>query len=207
MPNECGPGRSTPFWRKYRRPCPRAARSTSAAGRAGTDVIWLAANGWHATGLDISNTAIRRAREAARAAGVPLGRAEFRVADITNLRTDQRYDLISASFLHSPVELARGHILRRAARHVAPSGHLLITSHAVPPPWAGAQLESGFNTPENEIAMLDLDEAEWTTEIAQLREREATSRNGETATLTDSIVLLRRRRRTRSTPRRRDSGP
>lgn len=102
----------------------------------GGDVIWLAQQGWHALGLDISATAVRRATEAAQARGFTEQQARFQNVDVTQLDVDQRFDLISASFLHMSDEQERVDILRRAAAHVAHGGHLLLTSHAEPPPWA-----------------------------------------------------------------------
>lgn len=51
----------------------------------GGDVVWLAKRGWHATGIDISDTAIQRARAAAHAAGLTEAQANFRVADLAEL--------------------------------------------------------------------------------------------------------------------------
>lgn len=186
--------------------------STLAPGRAldlgcgeGGDVVWLAQQGWAATGIDISPTAIRRATDAARAAGLDASRAEFRVGDLSDLDAGDRFDLVTASFLHSPVELPRERILSLAAEHVAPGGHLLLTSHAAPPPWAQA-LHDGhghagagersthprFPTPEEEIASLALDEGEWDVLVAETRERETVGPDGAAAVLSDGVVLLRR---------------
>ncbi len=100
----------------------------------GGDVLWLAAHGWRATGIDISVTAIGRARAAAADAGADAASARFVAGDLAALDVDETFDLVTASFLHSPVDLPREEILRAAAERVAPGGHLLITSHAAPPP-------------------------------------------------------------------------
>ncbi|MGI8394487.1 class I SAM-dependent methyltransferase [Leucobacter sp. W1038] len=177
----------------------------------GGDVVWLAKRGWHATGIDISETAIQRARAAAHAAGLTVAQANFRVADLAALAAEEQFDLVTASFLHSPVELPREHILRRAAAHVAPGGHLLITAHAAPPPWAADLHHHGsdgqgpgdhssveheapeFPLPEDELSALDLNPEEWDTVIAQTRDREAVAPDGAHVVLTDGIVLVRRR--------------
>ena len=182
----------------------------------GGDVVWLAKRGWRATGIDISETAIQRARAAARDAGLTEAQANFRVADLAELAADERFDLVTASFLHSPVELPREQILRRAAAHVAPGGHLLITAHAAPPPWASDLHDHGsgghgsedhssedrdsethevprFPLPQDELAALDLDPKEWDTLVAQTRDREAVAPDGAHVVLTDGIVLVRRR--------------
>jgi len=159
----------------------------------GADVLWLAEQGWSATGIDISSTAIRRADEAARAANQP--RARFLAGDLAELDAGERYDLVTASFLHSPVELPRAEILRRAAERVAPGGHLLITSHADYPPWADARHghTHRFLRPAEEIEALDLDAESWEIVLAEIRARETVGPDGRPAALDDAVVLLRRR--------------
>jgi SAM-dependent methyltransferase len=147
-----------------------------------------------ATGIDISATAIHRATDAARAADVPEGRVSFIAADLSTLAEGDRYDLVTASFLHSPVELPRTQILRAAAEHVAPGGHLLITAHASAPSWANLPeaLEPRFLTPTEEIEELALDPAQWTVRTAETRPRNPTDPQGNPASTDDSIVLLQR---------------
>ncbi|MFV0374539.1 FAD-dependent oxidoreductase [Microbacterium sp.] len=160
----------------------------------GADVVWLAQQGWSATGIDISPTAVARASAAAEAAGLDAGHARFLVDDLTAL-PDKNFDLVTASFLHSPVELAREDILRRATAAVAPGGHLLITSHADFPPWADVPDDHRhrFPTPEEQVAQLALDEAGWEIIHAESRPRETTAPDGTPATLDDVVVLVRRR--------------
>jgi len=173
--------------------------STLAPGRAldlgcgeGADTIWLAEQGWDAVGLDISTTAITRARRAAAASGV--SRARFVSADLATWDEDAVYDLVTASYLHSPVALDRIGALRRAAARVAPRGRLLIVSHVAPPPWASPEhvRDHVFVQPADELAALALDPAVWATEIAEVRARAITAPDGEPATLDDGLVLLRR---------------
>ncbi|GEO96954.1 FAD-dependent oxidoreductase [Kocuria turfanensis] len=158
----------------------------------GADAIWLARHGWTATGIDISGTAIRRATEAARAAEIPAERISFVAADLSALGEEDRYDLVTASFLHSPVALPRAEILRAAARHVAPGGHLLITGHASAPAWAELPPAHGprFRTPAEEVAELELDPAQWTVRVAETRPRQVTDPQGRPASIDDSVVLL-----------------
>jgi SAM-dependent methyltransferase len=171
------------------------------AGRAldigcgeGGDAIWLAQRGWHVTGVDISPTAIRRAEAAADRAGVPADRLRWQAHDLATWTGDGPYDLVTASFLHSPIEIPRTEILRRAASLVAPGGHLLILSHFGLPPWSSYHgHEHHFLTPAEEIAALDLPADEWETRVAETRARAATGPNGEQATLDDVVVLLHRR--------------
>lgn len=160
----------------------------------GADVLWLAQHGWTATGVDISPTAIRRAAEAAEAAGLTADRVRFLTGDLAEL-PDGPYDLVTASFLHSPVELPREGILRRAAKQVAPGGHLLITSHAAFPPGADAARQHAHRllTAEEEVQQLALDPQQWEVAVSETRQREVTAPDGSSATLDDVVVLLRRR--------------
>ena len=67
----------------------------------GADVVWMAENGWDATGIDLSTTAIDRARKAAESRGVS---AEFAVADVSTWEPDpdrQAASTSSGSFLHT----------------------------------------------------------------------------------------------------------
>ncbi|TQL68380.1 thioredoxin reductase [Nocardioides albertanoniae] len=163
----------------------------------GGDVIWLAQQGWRATGIDISTNAAARATEAARAADLPEEQARFVAADLAGLSGldgPRGYDLVTASFFQSPVELPRTDILREAARLVNPGGHLLITSHAAPPSWADAAVhEHRFLDAKEELDALDLSEDLWESVVVEHRQRPVTSPTGEPATLEDSVVLVRRR--------------
>jgi SAM-dependent methyltransferase len=159
----------------------------------GGDVIWLARQGWRVTGVDISATAIDRARVAATAAAVD-GAVEWVVHDLATWRGgDQTYDLVTASFLQSPVQLPRAEILQRAARLVAPGGHLLVVSHGAPPPWAAHGNDHDFPTPQREIDALRIVDNEWDVRIAETRSREWTAPDGRSGQLDDTVVLLHRK--------------
>ena len=160
----------------------------------GADVVWLARRGWRATGIDISENAVARGREAARAAGLTEEQARFVVSDLSSPSDlGGSYDLVTASFFHSPVELPRTDILRKAAELVGPGGHLLVTSHAAAPPWAEPSAhEHRFLDAKEELTELDLPEDVWETVALEHRHRDVTSPAGEPATLEDSVVLLRR---------------
>lgn len=161
----------------------------------GGDAIWLASRGWAVTGVDISQTATSRAAAAATARDLTTDQAHFVTADLTEwmAEADAEYDLVVASFLQSPVGLDRGHVLREAARRVAPGGHLLLISHAAPPPWmTGHRPATAFPQPEGELAQLQLDANTWSTVIAEVRTRTVTAPDGEQADLEDTVVMVRR---------------
>ena len=162
----------------------------------GADVLWLASLGWDATGVDISPTAVERATAAAAAAGATSAR--YLAADLTDLASlpDQGpYDLVCASFLHSPVELARTPILRAAAAMVAESGHLLLITHVEAPSWADPAevAHHRFLTPAEEIEALALDPQAWEVVLAETRPRPLTSPDGVPGQIQDGVVLMHRR--------------
>jgi SAM-dependent methyltransferase len=160
----------------------------------GGDSLWLATRGWEVTAVDISATAIARGAAAAIAAGIDPERIHWVAADLTGWAPASDYELVSASFLQSPVALDRSLILQTAAAHVAAGGHLLVVSHAVPPPWASglAGHHHAFQSAEQELAGLALPAASWEPLIVETRKRPATGPDGQSAMLEDAVVLLRR---------------
>jgi SAM-dependent methyltransferase len=101
----------------------------------GDDAIWLARRGWTVTGVDIAAAALVRAAQRAEAAGVDT--ITWQQHDLAATFPEGSFDLVTAAYLHSPVELPRSEILRRAAAVVAPGGTLLIVGHAGFPPGSG----------------------------------------------------------------------
>ena len=156
----------------------------------GADAIWLAEQGWSVVAVDVSDTALSRARAAAEARGV-ADRIDFQRRELTGSFPDGLFDLVSAQFLHSTLELDRPAILRRAAAAVAPGGSLLIVDHAGAPPWATKMHHHDFPTAKAVVAGLDLEPARWETEISSV-ERPARGPEGEDATLVDNVILVRR---------------
>lgn len=166
----------------------------------GGDVLWLAEQGWHAQGIDLSPTAIARARAAARSRGFE-GSAHFTARDLGGWDPAGRsYDLVTASFFHSHVTLDRTAILRRAAEALTVGGHLVVLSHAAPPPWAAAPHDGSappheqLLTARQEAAELALPEHAFALVTAEELHREATGPAGEQGHLEDSLLVLRRLR-------------
>ena len=159
----------------------------------GADAIWLAEHGWHVTAVDISQTALDRARDDAAARNL-LDRIDFQRRDLTETFPDGTFDLVSAQFLHSTLEWDRTQLLRRAVETVVPGGTLLIVDHAAAPPWAQHHHHHhDFPSAEGVVASLNLDAAQWVRERVESVEREATGPDGQHAVLTDNVMVLRRR--------------
>jgi SAM-dependent methyltransferase len=168
------------------------ARALDLGSGEGGDALWLASRGWHVTAVDISRTALERGRSAAVAAGLE-DRVDWIEADLASWRPGGVFDLVSAHFLHSPVELPRELILRRAASAVAPSGLLLIVGHGAFPPWSTHRHEGPpLPGPDEVHAGLRLPTDEWTVVTSELVDRVAQSPQGESVVMTDSVLTLRR---------------
>lgn len=85
----------------------------------GDDAIWLARLGWRVVAVDVSDTVLAHAAANAETAGVSH-LIEFQHHDLASTFPEGRFDLVSALFLHSPVEFPRTQILQAAAQAVAP---------------------------------------------------------------------------------------
>lgn len=163
----------------------------------GGDAVWLARHGWDATGVDLSATAVRRAAEGASRFGVSRSALRFEAGDLVTWQPPHSYDLVASSFLHSwPVTIPREKILRRAARFVAPGGHLLVVSHAAPPVWADPEVLHGyvFSTPAGDLEALALDRTRWRVLLCETRDRAVTAPDGNPASLSDGVVLAQHSR-------------
>lgn len=157
----------------------------------GGDAVWLASRGWDVTAVDISATAVGRTAAAAAAAGVAV-RAERH--DLSVSLPAGPYDLVSAQFLQSPVELPRAQVLRRAAETVAIGGILLVVEHAAAPPWAPPGTGPVFPTPQDTHASLELPPHAWTVLRADTAARPVTGPDGQHGDLLDGVIAVRRTR-------------
>lgn len=158
----------------------------------GGDAMWLAERGWHVTAVDISQTALDRAAADARSRNL-LERIDFQRHDLPDTFPEGVFDLVSAQFLHSTVELDRPSLLRLGADAVSESGTLLIVDHGGPPPWASKlDHHHEFHSAHEVADSLNLDAGEWERVRLEAVEREATGPDGEVATWTDNVIVLRR---------------
>ncbi|ATG50436.1 16S rRNA methyltransferase [Brachybacterium vulturis] len=157
----------------------------------GGDVLWLAEQGWQARGLDISVTAVGRARTAATARG--LETATFTATDLSTWEPEPHsLDLVTASFFQSTVALDRTAILRRAAAALRPGGHLVVTSHAAPPSWASDHPARMVSIDE-EVQQLAQPAEDWDVVTAEERPRPALDPEGHAGEHLDALLVLRRR--------------
>ncbi|GAA4586672.1 class I SAM-dependent methyltransferase [Planotetraspora phitsanulokensis] len=157
----------------------------------GADAIWLARQGWRVTATDISLVALDRAALQAEAEGV-ADLVDWRHHDLGVSFPDGEFDLVSAHFLHSPMEMPREQILRSAAAAVAPGGTLLIVGHAGPAPWDHDHAHMVLPTPEEVLESLRLPDGRWEVLLCEEHERLQTAPDGTLATRTDNVLKVRR---------------
>jgi SAM-dependent methyltransferase len=159
----------------------------------GGDAVWLAERGWHVTAVDVSETALARAKAEAKTRGM-LDRIDFQRHDLSDSFPDGSFDLASAQFLHSTVRLERTDVLRNAASAIARGGLLVIVDHAAAPPFAKKiPHDHPFPSPEEVLAELDLPAAEWDRERVEVVDRDGTDPDGQPFTWRDNLMVLRRR--------------
>ncbi|MBT2483487.1 MULTISPECIES: cyclopropane-fatty-acyl-phospholipid synthase family protein [unclassified Microbacterium] len=160
----------------------------------GADALWLAAEGWTVTAVDISGRALAVGAAEAERQGL-ADRIEWVQADLATWQPPAEYDLVTSAFLHSPVELPREAILRRAAAAVAPGGRLLVVGHGAFPPGSHPEHDvedaPPLPTPDEVLAALELPRG-WEVETNALVDRVAKWRDGTDVTLTDSVLRVRR---------------
>ncbi|WP_328323810.1 methyltransferase domain-containing protein [Kribbella sp. NBC_00382] len=158
----------------------------------GGDAIWLAKQGWRVTAVDVSAVALERAAQHAAEAGVGE-QIDWQQHELGKSFPDGTFDLVSAQFLHSTVDLPREEILRTAAEAVAPGGVLLIEGHLDWPESLkhGDHPDVHFPTPDEVIADLRLDDGRWEILVSRAHDREQVV-DGETLARRDSTVKARR---------------
>ncbi|MFJ5290930.1 SAM-dependent methyltransferase [Streptomyces sp. NPDC088348] len=157
----------------------------------GGDALWLAARGWDVTAVDVSATALDRVAAGAEATGT-ADRVHPARHDLAETFPEGSFGLVSASYFHTPVEIPREEVLRRAARAVAPGGLLLVVEHASLAPWSWQAGEDvHFPSPGEVLASLRLDDG-WHAERCHAPRRTAGGPDGRTATVTDNVIAVRR---------------
>lgn len=162
----------------------------------GGDALWLAERGWRVTAVDISATAVARLAATAERLGLS-DRITGQRHDLSRSFPPGAFELVSAQYLQSPVQLDRAAILRTAAAALVPGGRMLIVDHGSVAPWSwNRDRPTRFPTPLELAADLDLDPDEWRLERADAPRRWADGPDGQRAEVVDTVILLGRLDRT-----------
>jgi SAM-dependent methyltransferase len=161
----------------------------------GADAIWLARQGWTVTAVDVSAVALERAAGYAAEAGEQIARR------ITWQREDllswvppaERFDLVSAQFMHAPAgEIESLH--RRLAAAVRPGGTLLVVGHHPDDLHANV---GRTGSPDRFWSAQDiaasLDPGCWEVMVADAPGRSATDLDGRPVTVRDTVLRAVRR--------------
>ncbi|RDI63531.1 class I SAM-dependent methyltransferase [Nocardia pseudobrasiliensis] len=158
----------------------------------GGDAVWLARRGWQVTAIDISAVALTRLTDLARAHGLDDALTTER-HDLADSFPRGEFDLICAHYLHTPADLDRAAVLRRAGHALRAGGRLLVVDHGSTAPWSWNQdPDPRYPSPAETAARVDLDPAIWSLERATAPTRLATGPHGSTAEVTDHVLLWRR---------------
>jgi SAM-dependent methyltransferase len=158
----------------------------------GADAIWLASRGWNVTAVDVSAAGLARGARAAQAAGPQAAsRITWRREDLQTWDPGpDRFDLVSAQFIHFPVTVLES-FHRRLAAAVRPGGTLLIVSHHPGDMQAGRPGHAGTFRLAEEIAA-DLDPADWQVTVAEAFGRMA-DLDGQQVQVRDTVLRALRR--------------
>ena len=192
-------------------------RALDAGCGEGAETLWLAERGWHVTALDVSQTALDRARERAEALGPEVaGRITWVRAELAAWSPPTGgLDLVCSHYAH-PTGPA-GRMVEQLGAAVAPGGTLLVVGHQ----HTGGHGHGGGRgdsdghahtdghahsdghgpaagttfTPE--VVTAALDPGGWDVLVAEHRTRRTGApgaiRPGPGATLDDAVVVARRR--------------
>ncbi|MEU7472124.1 class I SAM-dependent methyltransferase [Streptomyces sp. NPDC044984] len=159
---------------------------------AGGDALWLARQGWRVTAVDVSAVAVERLASLAVSHGL-ADRITARRHDLRESFPDGAFDVVCAHYLHTPLDLDRAAVLRRAAHALRPGGRLLVVDHGSTAPWSWNQdPDVRYPAPREVAADIGLDPAVWTVERADSPRRVATGPDGRTAEVTDHVLIVRR---------------
>jgi SAM-dependent methyltransferase len=154
----------------------------------GADVVWLAQQGWLAAGIDVSQVAIDRGADHAAEAGVADRTTWARVDVLGGQALPGGMDLVTTSFLHPPLSLF-AQTYDAIAGAVRQGGTLLVVGHHPADASTGLRnpaLAHLLFTPEQVLGRLAADA--WDVVVAEGQTRETTNSDGDTITITDTVV-------------------
>ena len=123
-------------------------RTLDLACGEGRNAVWLATQGWEATGVDFSQVGLDKAARLATSNDVDV---RWIRADATSWQPDELYNLVVVFYLQVP-EAERRAAFTVAARALAPGGTLLIVGHDLD------NLTGGIGGPQNPAVLYTPDD-------------------------------------------------
>jgi SAM-dependent methyltransferase len=151
----------------------------------GGNALWLAERSWRVTAVDISPTALRRAREHAESHGADVAdRIDWVEADLTAWEPPrEHFDLVTAHYVHPAG--SRQELLRRLAAAVALSGTLFVVEHD------HSDEHAHTHSSADQLAA-SLDPQVWEIEVADTRVRRDTDPHGNEIIFHDAVLRARK---------------
>ncbi|MGZ8766518.1 MAG: class I SAM-dependent methyltransferase [Acidimicrobiia bacterium] len=166
-------------------------RALDLACGEGRNAVWLATQGWDATGVDFSAIGLEKAARLAETNDVTV---EWVCADVTSWQPVEPFDLVVVFYLQLP-EAARRAALAAAARALAPGGTLLLVAHDL------TNLTDGVGGPQDPAVLYtpddvrsDLDGSGVTDLVVERAERIERPVTTDTATVMAIDCLVRAHR-------------
>lgn len=154
----------------------------------GISAVWLASHGWTVTAVDVSQVALDIAAERAEHAGVS-SRISWQRADLSDWTTHETFDVVTALFLHTPLELDPPALLARATAATRHHGTLLTVGHYTLPPWAWDRgAAAGLLRASQVATALGVHEPRWQIVLADEMPRTVTAREGHASTVLDAVL-------------------
>jgi SAM-dependent methyltransferase len=161
----------------------------------GADAIWLARQGWTVTAVDVSAVALERAAGYAAAAGGEIARRiTWQREDLLSwVPPTERFDLVSAQYMHAPADEIEA-LHRRLAAAVRPGGTLLIVGHHPDDLHANVGRTGAPDRFWSARAIAaSLDPGGWEIMVADAPGRSATDLDGQPVTVRDTVLRAARR--------------
>ena len=131
-----------------------AGRALDLACGEGRNAVWLAEQGWEATGVDFSRVGLAKAARLAEQRGVSV---RWLLADLVEYEPEAAaFDLVVVAYLHISADSMRT-VLQRAAAALASGGTLIVVGHDpinIAEGHGGPQDPSILMTPDEIVAAL-----------------------------------------------------
>jgi len=142
-------GRAQPLPRRRGHGIAPGLRALDLASGEGRNTVWLADQGWQATGVDFAGAGLAKAARLAEDRGVVVDWVEADLLGWT--AAPDAFDLVIVFYLHLP-GAERRLVHRRAAAALAPAGTLLVVGHDL------SNLTDGYGGPQDPAVLFTPDD-------------------------------------------------